>query len=133
MRHSVSWRLSLISLRLLLSSVSSHFTKKFPVLSHLMKIKSNFVSSHWKKIWFCLISWKKNLILSHLISQKSDFIPVLISCQVWTESFCFELISSHSDFMLKQNKIRTEYSDSDSQSKSKSKMKLQHNFNNSLF
>ena len=49
-------KFDLISLKLLLFFVSSHFTKKFPVLSHFMKIKSDSVSSHWKKISFCLDS-----------------------------------------------------------------------------
>ena len=53
MKHSVSWRLSSVSLRLLLFFVSFHLMKKFPVLSHFMKIKSDSVSSHWKKISFC--------------------------------------------------------------------------------
>ena len=58
-----------------------------------MKIKPGSVSSHWKKIQFCLISSKKN----------------------W---FCFILqkkISSHSDSDSEQNQIRTENSDSCSQ------------------
>ena len=32
--------------------------------------KSGSVPSHKKKIWFCLISQKKNLVLSHLIKKK---------------------------------------------------------------
>ena len=83
MKHSVSWRFSLVSLRLLLSSVLSHLMKKNLILSHLTKKKSDSVSSHkkksssvsshWKKIqfcfisskknWFCFISSKKNLVL----------------------------------------------------------------------
>ena len=64
-----------------------------PVSSH--EKKSNSVSFHKKKIWFCLISWKKNLILSHLIKKKlilSHFIKK----------------KSHSVLILSQVRIRTE-------------------------
>ena len=48
--HSTEKKFGFISLRLLSSSVSSHLMKKNLVLSHLMKIKSDPVSSHQKKI-----------------------------------------------------------------------------------
>jgi len=60
-----------------------------------MKIKSDSVSSHWKKIWFCLISQKKNLILSHLIKKKLIL-------------FHFTKKKSHSVLILSQVRIRTE-------------------------
>ena len=108
MRHSVSQRFSFVSLRLLLLSVSSHLTKKFPVLSYFMKIKSDSVSFHENKIWFCLISLKKNLILSHLTKKKIWFCFISLK-KNW---FCFILqkkISSHSDFddlkQVKEDKV----------------------------
>src|SRR5205809_4980326 len=62
----------------------------------LIKTDQNFdsVSSH------------ENSVLSHLISQRSDLILILISCQVRIRSFCSELISFHSDFddQSRQNK-----------------------------
>src|SRR5207247_5749998 len=48
--HLTEKKFDLISLKLLSSSISSHFTKKNLILSHLMKIKSDSVSSHQKKI-----------------------------------------------------------------------------------
>ena len=51
--HLIEKKFDLISLKLLSSSVSFHLTKKNPVLSHLMKIKSGSVSSHQKKILSC--------------------------------------------------------------------------------
>src|SRR5216117_960722 len=48
--HLTEKKFDLISLRLLSSSVSSHLMKKNLILSHLMKIKSDSVSSHQKKI-----------------------------------------------------------------------------------
>src|SRR5436189_220771 len=76
MRHSVSQKLSLISLRLFLFSVSSHFMKKFPILSYFMKIKSDSVSFHQIEVQFCLISQKMNLILFHFTKKKFDFISL---------------------------------------------------------
>ena len=63
MRHSVSQKLNLISLKLLSFSVSSHLMKKNPVLFHLMKKKSDSVSFHQKKTDSVLSHKKK--ILSH--------------------------------------------------------------------
>src|SRR5437762_5984788 len=48
--HLTEKKFDFISLRLLSSSVSSHLMKKNLVLSHLMKIKSDSVSFHQKKI-----------------------------------------------------------------------------------
>ena len=77
MKHSVSQKLSFISLKLLLFSVSFHFTKKFLILFHLMKIKSDSVSSHKNKIWFCFISLKKNSVLPYFIKKKSHSVLIL--------------------------------------------------------
>src|SRR5436190_366496 len=44
-----------------------------------------------------LISFHENFVLFHFISQKSNLISVLISCQVRIRSSHLELISSHSD------------------------------------
>jgi len=73
---------------------------------------SDSVSFHENKIWFCLISLKKNLILSHLTKKKSDSVS---SHQKKTDS-----VSSHkkkisfcSDSVLSQNQNRTENPDSD--------------------
>src|SRR5437762_13067501 len=51
--HLIEKKFNLISLKLLSSSVSSHFMKKNLILFHLMKIKSDSVSSHQKKILSC--------------------------------------------------------------------------------
>src|SRR5438034_9768120 len=48
--HFIEKKFHLISLRLLSFSVSFHFMKKNLILFHLMKIKSDSVSSHQKKI-----------------------------------------------------------------------------------
>ena len=48
--HLTKKKFDLISLKLFSSSVSSHLMKKNSVLSYLMKIKSDSVSSHQKKI-----------------------------------------------------------------------------------
>ena len=47
-------------------------SKRNLILSHLIKKKSDSVSSHKIRIQFCLISWKMNLILSHLTEKRSD-------------------------------------------------------------
>ena len=47
------------------------------ILSHLIKNEYDSVSSHQKKVWFCLISSKKNLILSHFTEKKSCLILIL--------------------------------------------------------
>ena len=62
------------------------------------------------------VSSHEDSVLSHLISQRSDPIPVPVSCQAWTGSSRLGLVSSHPDLMPGQNETRTEYSDSDSQS-----------------
>src|SRR5437762_7998310 len=51
--HLIEKKFDFISLRLLSFFVSSHLMKKNPVLSHFMKIKSDSVSFHQKKILFC--------------------------------------------------------------------------------
>ena len=112
MKHSVSWKLDSVSLKLFLFSVSSHFTKKFLILFYFMKIKSDSISFHENKIWFCLISLKKNLILSHFTKKKSDFVS---SHQKKTDFVLShkKKISFHSDFVLSQNQNRIENSDFD--------------------
>src|SRR5438034_136924 len=54
-----------------------------------MKIKSDSVSSHKNKIWSCLISLKKNLILSHFIKKK--LLPSSVSSHLMKKN----LILSH--------------------------------------
>ena len=103
----------------------------------LCKSESENSVSFWARHdLFCLISSKKNLILSHLIKKKSDSISFhkiriqfcLISWKMnlilfhFTEkrfssvSFHQKKILSHSDSDLEQNWIRTENPDSCSQS-----------------
>src|SRR5687767_11287290 len=55
------------------------------ILSHLIKKKADSVLSHKRKIWFCLISLKKNLILFHLIKKRSCLILVLIQNRIESE------------------------------------------------
>src|SRR5436190_1459294 len=96
MRHPVSRRLDSVSLRLLLPPVSFHLMKKFLILFHLMKIKSDSVSFHKNKTWFCFISLKKNPVLSHLTKKKTGSV---LSHK--------KKILSHSDSVSNQNQNRT--------------------------
>src|SRR5437762_9199731 len=105
MKCFVSQKLSSVLLRLLLLFVSSHFTKKFPILSHFMKIKSDSVSSHENKIWFYFISLKKNLILSHLTKKKSDSVSFH---QKKSDSVSSHKKKSNFILILSQIRIRTE-------------------------
>src|SRR5947207_12335703 len=67
---------------------------------------SSFISSH------------EDSVLSHLISQRSDLILVLVSCQAWTGSFRPGLVPFHPGFMPGWDRTETEYSNSGSQSNS---------------
>src|SRR5438034_896145 len=66
------------------------------------------------------VSFHKDSVLFHLISQRSDFISILISCQAWTRSFCLGLVSSHPSPTPGRDKTGTKYSDSGDQSTSSS-------------
>src|SRR5438034_1078842 len=104
MKHSVSQRFSSVSLRLLSSSVSSHFMKKNSVLSHFMKKKSDSVSFYKKKFSSVSSHQKKSdSVSSH--KKKSDSV-----------SFHQKKISFCSDSVLSQNQNETGNSDSCSQS-----------------
>ena len=96
----------------------------------------NFISFWARHDLFCLISSKRNLILSHLIKKESDSVSFhKIRIQFCLISWKMNLIlshfiekksdfisshrkkiSSHSDSDSEQNQIRTENSDSCSQS-----------------
>src|SRR5438034_10030921 len=82
----------------------------FCLISSHEKI-SNSVSSHENKIWFCLISLKKNLILSHLMKKKSSSVS---SHQKKTDSVSShkKKISFRPDSVSNQNQNETENSDS---------------------
>ena len=96
------------------------------------------ISFHQIEVWFCLISWKMNLVLSHLTEKKFDLILLkLLSFSVSSHfmkknPILFHLMKIKSDSVsfywkkilfcpgsdLGQNWIRTENPDSCSQSSS---------------
>ena len=87
--HFTEKKFDLISLRLLSSSVSSHLMKKNSVLFHLMKIKSDSVSFHWKKISFCPDS---DLGQNWIRTENSDSCNQSILNQFWIfQSFLLKL------------------------------------------
>ena len=80
-----------------------------------------FISSHQIKVQFCLISWKMNLILSHLTEKKFDFISLkLLSFSVSfhfmkKNPVLFHFMKIKSDSVLSHQKKISFCSDSDSE------------------